>query len=253
MIKLFSCFKKNRQHPTLFTPKLDKQIPNFSLLHLLVVILMIWGCVRILTITLHTPMYGYSNNWDFIRVQSFHGCYPTNGIRGAYLDAPVSEYKLTGPIDHNYFYLTSEMLFTSLAINMSVLFNLLVGNPLTDFSLYSLGMLKSGFLIIIGIFLTLLFFRKNAGAGILSAAIFAILIADPMNTLYFNTLYYDSSVFIFNYLSMGLLLYILFFRERNRLLLGIVSLSLLMLGMSKVQYFLLPICMTAGFGILYWL
>ncbi|MCP4348950.1 MAG: hypothetical protein GY795_26010 [Desulfobacterales bacterium] len=223
-----------------------------SVLHLLVLFLLCYGAVRILFITAHSPMYGYSNNYDFIRLEAFHGLYPANGAKGQHLEAPISDYKLTGPINHHFFFLSSEMLFTSLALKTSLFINLVTGRPLTDFKMQTLGVIKSLFIIMSGCYLTYIFLRQSALAGLLSAAVFGFLVSDPMHTLYFNTLYYESSAFIFFYISLSLLIYRIFFNNWDNKITAMLSFSLFMLGMSKFQFFLLPFFLS-GSGILCWI
>ncbi len=226
-------------------------LPNLSFLNLFLIIILCYGAVRILTVTMHVPMYGYSNNFDFIRFHSLYGLYPDNGVTGQNLEAPVSNYKLTGPIDNDYIYFSSEMLFTSIAVKLSLLFNLLFGLPLTVFKIQVLGMVKSIFLISIGFALTFLFFRKSVPAGFLSAAVFSLFASDPMNTLFFNTLYSEPSAFMFSYLSLGLVFYIILFNHWSYRITLILCASLFMLGLSKFQLFLLPPCLVICFGFLY--
>ncbi|MCP4106806.1 MAG: hypothetical protein GY749_14925 [Desulfobacteraceae bacterium] len=226
-------------------------MPDLSFSKLFLIILLCYGAVRILTVTMHVPMYGYSDNFDFIRFHSFYGFYPDNGVKGQNLEAPISNYKLTGPINNNYIYFSSEMLFTSIAVKVSLFFNLIFGLPLTNFKIQVLGMVRSIFLIGSGFALTFLFFRKSVLGGFISAAIFSLFASDPVNTLFFNTLYSEPSAFIFSYLSMGLVLYIILFNQWNYRITLILSACLFMLGLSKFQLFLLPPCLAAGLGILH--
>ena len=192
-----------------------------------------YGAFRLLTLVTATPLIGYANNGDFGRILSCFGLEtysPHLAANRAYPEAPLAWFQANGTIDRDYCYLTSESGFVQLALLFS-------GMP---FSIQTLGLVRALCLIAAGVGLTLLYQRLAMRAALISAGLFALFVADPMNGLYLNTFFLEFSMFFFAYASLGLLFYMLLARVWDARLLFLFCLALFGLGLAKMQTALLP-------------
>lgn len=218
-----------------------------------VALLMLLGILRIFQVTLHTPMAGYANQTDMNRMHNCFGIWPDRqyvSIYAASWKAPVNNYKMDGPIDSEHCYQSSEKLFVQLGILAGNLKNYWLDRPEQQFELQTVGLVKAGMLCLAACWLTWLY-RKRPPAMLAHAAIFALVIADPYNTLWLNTLYTEFAALYFAYLSAVLAHYLLT-AEKPGLTVSLVFLaSLFMLGLAKMQHLLLP-SLLGGMVLLAW-
>lgn len=216
-------------------------------------LLMLLGILRIFQVALHTPMVGYANQFDMIRMHSCFGIWPDQpGINpiASYSKAPINSYKMGGLIDPEDCYQSSEKLFVQLGILAGNLKNYWLDRPAQQFELQTVGLMKAGILCLTACWLVWLY-RKRPPAMLAHAAIFALVIADPYNTLWLNTLYTEFAALYFAYLSAVLAHYLLT-AEKPGLAAKLVFLaSLFMLGLAKMQHLLLP-SLLGGMVLLAW-
>lgn len=207
-----------------------------------VALLMLLGVLRIFQVTLHTPMAGYANQTDMHRMHHCFGIWPDQQYVSIYATtwkAPVNTYKMDGPIDPEHCYQSSEKLFVQLGILAGNLKNYWLDRPAQQFELQTVGLVKTTILCLTACWLTWLY-RKRPPAMLAHAAIFALVIADPYNTLWLNTLYTEFAALYFAYLSAVLAHYLLT-AEKPGLAVRLVFLAgLFMLGLAKMQHLLLP-------------
>lgn len=223
---------------TAWRPSLTKTRP--SLATILMWLLLGYGIFRLLVLVTATPLMGYANSGDFGRILSCFGMEPAAPhlpALQAYADAPIALFQANGSVDRNYCYLSSEVGFVRLALTFSGAL----------FSIQTLGLVQALALCAAGIGVTLLFRRLSTRAALVSAGIFALLAADPINGLYLNTFFSEFAVFFCAYVSAALLLYMLLTRTWEPGLLLLFCLALFGLGISKVQMWLLPFALAAFF------
>lgn len=216
-------------------------------------LLVMLGILRVFQVALHTPMVGYANQFDMIRMHSCFGIWPDQpGINpiASYSKAPINSYKMGGLIDPEDCYQSSEKLFVQLGILAGELKNYWFDRPEQQFELQTVGLMKAGMLCLAACWLAWLY-RKRPPAMLAQAAIFALVIADPYNTLWLNTLYTEFAALYFAYLSAVLTHYLLT-AEKSVLTVRLVFLvSLFMLGLAKMQHLLLP-SLLGGMVLLAW-
>lgn len=216
-------------------------------------LLMLLGVLRVFQVALHTPMVGYANQADMGRMHNCFGIWPDRqdiNVFAGYAKAPINGYKMGGPMDSADCYQSSEKLFVQLGILAGKLKNYWFDRPEQQFELQTVGLVKAGILCLTACWLTWLY-RKRPPAALAHAAIFTLVIADPYNTLWLNTLYTEFAALYFAYLSATLTYYLLT-TEKPSLAARLVFLaSLLLLGLAKMQHLLLP-SLLGGMVLLAW-
>ena len=195
-------------------------------------------------------MLGYANNWDFIKISSTLGIWadePGVDPTAGHPTAPVSHYRTHSERISELRYLSSELILVYAAILVGDALNVLRGSPPHRFDLHMVGAVKTVLFFAAGALLTLLFFRRSHLLGVLSAIVFALVICDPLNTIYFNTLYFDDSAVLFGYLATGLALFLAGSVQPPTALLVALCFALLLTGLSKMQHAGLPLAIALGY------
>lgn len=200
----------------------------------------------------HSPLLGYANNYDFIKISSTVGLWvlePGVDPLAAHPDAPLSHYRFHGPKPERYRYLSSELLLIYPALVAADLLNVIRGAARGTIDLRMVGFIKMMLFLAAAIFLAVLFFRRSPWLGLSSAAIFALIVCDPFNTLYFNTLYFDDSALLFTWLAIGCAVLLLGENGGPRWLLPLYCLFLVLAGLSKMQHPGLPLAIVIAYAI----
>ncbi|MEO8739228.1 MAG: hypothetical protein ABI537_05945 [Casimicrobiaceae bacterium] len=205
---------------------------------LLTVALIIAGAWRLYAIVGATPMLGYANQFDMARISACVGLWPDLPAPArfeAHPQAPLSRYvRRDDASDECYF--SSELALVAPAVMATP-----VGKPV---DLRRAGIFKATMLFVVALIFTVLL-RDRPGWALLHAALFAIVICDPLNTLWLNTLYTEFAALFFLYTSVVLLV-LIGAREipadpPERWLVMVFALSLVGLGLSRQQHLLLPV------------
>ncbi len=211
-------------------------------------LLLLLGSVRLLSLVLHDPMIGVPNNGDFYRLEACLGWQSTapTDAAGVEIVSRASPLYRTGltPVKE-VCYLSSQLLFL-----LPATFAGQWSGGLVD--LRVLGLLMGLVWVVAGVGLTWLLHRAAPIAGLISAAVFSLLIADPMYGVYLNTLLSEPGTLLFGYLTVGLMAYsILTGRLSFSLLLGI-GLVLFYLALAKLQTMYLPLGLVVLFIFILW-
>jgi hypothetical protein len=185
-----------------------------------------------------TPVLGYANQFDMRRTSACIGLWPdvaaSERLR-AHPEAPIARYVL-GERRPDECYISTELAFVAGAVAIAWM----NGGAI---DLRVLGAIKAMALLFAALSLHALFSRRPAWA-LAHAALFALVIGDPSNILWLNTLYTEFSALFFLYVSIALLAAI---AAREALdapaqprLVALFAVSLVGLGFSRQQHFLLP-------------
>ena len=164
---------------------------------LLVFLLIAAGTWRLFAIVGSTPLLGYANQYDMGRTSACIGLWPDLPPPArfqAHPEAPLARY-VRGERHPEECYLSSELLFT--APVAAVL------SPGAAINLRRIGAVKAGLLIVLALALAALL-RGQPSWEIMHGAVFAIVICDPMNALWLNTLYTEFAALFFLYASIVL-------------------------------------------------
>ena len=167
----------------------------------LIVVLLLVGAVRTFTLVLWRPICGYGDNSDMIRVMAVFDLWPTDGGRGVvHWASPARRYAFGrfGPECSVY---SSQILLMAPAVAAMRVVNHFA--PATAFDVRCLGFSQALILTILACGYCLRFWRTgHRRAAWLNAVVFAVLLADPMNTLFFNGFFTETASLIFGYFAV---------------------------------------------------
>ncbi|HEY7904506.1 MAG TPA: hypothetical protein VIH36_13695 [Casimicrobiaceae bacterium] len=200
-------------------------------------LLIVLGAWRIAVIVGATPMLGYANQYDTGRTSACFGIWPDlpePARYEAHPRAPIAEY-VPGETRPAECYPSSELAFVAVALTVAA------RNGPIDLRL--VGAVKGAVLVLLAVALDAALKRRPAWA-LAHATVFALVLADPMITLWLNTLYTEFGALLGAYASIALLP-VLVAREAqsarpSRTALIGFALGLAVLGMSRQQHLLLP-------------
>ena len=213
---------------------------------LLASLLLIMGAVRIGWMAGHQPVLGYANQFDMGRTSACFGLWPdlpAPGRFGAHREAPIARY-VEGERRPDECYVSSELLFTGVAIaSWKVAAAAGVASP-AAMDLRYVGVVKAIALVLLALIFTLLL-RERPAWMLTHAAVFAVVLADPVVTLWLNTLYTEFAAVFFAYAAVICLVMIAGDYPGRRGWYLAFGAALLGLGLSRQQHALLPACLLA--------
>lgn len=209
-----------------------------------VALLLAFGLIRALTLWAHQPLYAYANSYDQVRYTACFDLYPDRPADVAPTrnspQAPFEHYRFVAT-DDPMCYWSSELLFQGATAGVYALAEAFGGGPLH--SVRVIGLLRLAAWIALAVALTIGFLRRGRpGAALIHAAIFAIVLADPGNTLYLNTFYAEWTALLAGYALFALLV---LWRQQVRSRWRFLALAALAfaLAASKIQHLLLPLAL----------
>lgn len=234
----------------------------------LILLFILYGIMKVFILVLHTPMYAYANNYDYIRVSHWYSLWPAldgKNVRNGHPSAPLPYYR-QGPdvlekgygtpglssLDHRAGFLSSDHIFIDIGLKFAFVNNILLNRDFRDVSLKAIGVIRGLFLVLIAVFLTYQFYLNSWINGFISALIFSFAVSDPSWLLTLNTLYVDFSVLFFGYLSLGMLILLCHRKKWPLSYVLVTATAMFFLSMVKMQYFLLPFFLSIVFSILSW-
>ncbi len=209
---------------------------------LLVLLLILAGLARALVLWAHDPLYAYANTYDQTRYTACFDVYPDRPA-----DVPPDQNSPLAPYEHFRFistgdpmcYWSSELVFGGLTAAAWHVVEAVGGGPVHSVRLA--GALKLLATFAFAAWLSMAFLRRGRhGAALANAAIVALLVADPGNTLYANTFYAEWTALTALYALFGL--YVLWHGEAgNRWRFLAIAAAALALASSKIQHIVLPL------------
>jgi len=147
-------------------------------------VLVLLGFLRAGVLVAHDPVMGYANQYDMIRTSACIGLYPdVNDPEARTPQAPIPRYKTGGPRTGSC-YLGTEVAFAAAVMGVSRL----AKNESGIIRLNWIGYAKLGVLALTAL-LVAFALHHHPGAALVHGAIFLVVIADPVSTLWFNSLY----------------------------------------------------------------
>ncbi len=160
-------------------------------------LLIVLGAWRIAVIVGATPMLGYANQYDTGRTSACFGIWPDlpePARYEAHPQAPIAEY-VPGETRPAECYPSSELAFVAAALAVAPR-----DGPI---DLRLVGAVKGAVLVLLALALDAALKRRPAWA-LAHAAVFALVLADPMITLWLNTLYTEFGALLGAYASIAL-------------------------------------------------
>lgn len=221
-----------------------KPAPRFALI--LLVALFALGLLRAIPLLSHTPLLAIANSFDQAR---YTGCFELFPDRPATIrpdenspNAPFEYYRFQrNPV--RLCYGSSELLSQAVAVSVYA-FEEARGVErhsvrwLGGFRLLVLSLLVAGFC-------RAWWRRGNWPAALANAAVFALVLTDPADTLYFSTFYAEATALLAAYALFNLILLQAHsaWSRRGAMLLALAA---LLLATSKIQHLVLPLCLAVG-------
>jgi hypothetical protein len=212
------------------------------------VALLLFAFVRMASLILAQPMAGYANQYDMHRSSACLGLWPEDvPIAQATPEAPRVIYRAAPALPAEC-YPSTQVGVAFLAMAADRMLDAMRGSDPKRMSLRTVGTI--GLLMwVLGAALVARMLWRQPALLVAHALASALLIADPFNTLYLNTLYTEFPALCAAYFAAAIVLSLwLDFDAPYRRLLGLAA-CLLLLGLSRVQHLVLPLVL-AVFAIL---
>ena len=200
-------------------------------------LLLALGAWRIVVVVGASPMLGYANQFDMGRTSACFGLWPDlpePARYEAHPQAPIARY-VRGEQRPAECYPAASWLFVATAVAIAP------RDHAVDLRI--VGAVKGAALILVAFGLDAALKRRPAWA-LANAAVFAIVLAEPMTTLWLNTLYTEFGALLGAYASIGLLP-VLVMRDPvsappPRWALAGFACGVAVLGLSRQQHLFLP-------------
>ena len=195
------------------------------------------GALRVYAVVGAVPVLGYANQFDMGRTSACVGLWPDVPAMErlhAHPEAPIATYVRDERHPQDCYW-SSELLFVApLAALMSV------GDTI---DLRVVGAVKGSVLVLIAVAFGVML-RMRPGSALAHAAVFALVVCDPVVTLWMNTLYTEFAALLFAYASVVLVVAIGARPVQSdppaRTQVVALALSLAGLGLSRQQHMWLP-------------
>ncbi len=213
---------------------------------LLAFVLIVVGALRVYAVVSAAPVLGYANQFDMGRTSACVGLWPDvvpAARLQAHPEAPIATYVRDERHPQDCYW-SSELLFVApVAALMSV------GDKI---DLRIIGAVKGSALVLIAFALGVML-RNRPGLALAHAVVFALVVCDPIVTLWMNTLYTEFSALLFAYASVVLVVAIGARPAQAdppaRTQVIALALSLAGLGLSRQQHMWLPALLILPLGI----
>ncbi len=207
------------------------------------------GAWRALAVVSATPLLGYANQFDMRRISACVGLWPDVPPAArleAHPEAPFTRY-VRGERRPDECYWSSELLFVApVAATMHV-------DQTIDLRL--IGAIKAAALIAVALSLGAVL-RCRPGPALIHGAVFAVVICDPIVTLWLNTLYTEFSAVLFAYVSVGALVAVATRPTSSQTVapaqMAALAVGLIGLGLSRQQHMFLPALLVLPVVVLLW-
>ena len=227
---------------------------NKSPLALLTLFLICIAAIRVFYMVVHDPMFGYANQFDMGRTAACIDLWPElpGGPRDiAYFDAPIEKHLII-KVPSQSCYPSMEVAFDTLVIALA--------NVLRYFSsddtrlemrldMRMIGTLKA-LLLMTTVCVIHLALRSRPRVACVHAAIVALVIVDPLDTLYLNTLYGEFFAVFGAYVAVAAIVALVIDDEQPTRRLLLFSIGVLCLAFSRMQHLLLPVFFIVVLGLL---
>jgi hypothetical protein len=195
------------------------------------------GAWRVLAVVSATPLLGYANQFDMRRISACVGLWPDVPPAArleAHPEAPFTRY-VRGERRPDECYWSSELLFVApVAATMHV-------DQTID--LRVIGAIKAGALILVALSIGAAL-RRRPGPALIHGVVFAVVVCDPVVTLWLDTLYTEFAAVLFAYVSVGALVAVATRESPSErispLQMAALAVGLIGLGLSRQQHMFLP-------------
>ncbi|MEP7083521.1 MAG: hypothetical protein ABI854_02200, partial [Betaproteobacteria bacterium] len=210
----------------------------------LAVVLLVAGTARIGWLVGHQPTLGYANQFDMGRTSACLGLWPDlpePARYEAHRAAPIPRY-IEGERRPAECYMSSELLFAGAAVaTWKIAVRLGIANG-SSMDLRFVGAAKAIALMGLAFLFTFLM-RDRSAPMLMHATVYAIILVDPVVTLWMNTLYTEFAALLFAYAAVVCIAMLTISAAQRNHWLWMLAIALLGLGLSRQQHALLPLCL----------
>ncbi|HUQ27784.1 MAG TPA: hypothetical protein VM051_04285 [Usitatibacter sp.] len=198
------------------------------------VLLILAGLARAGAVILQDPMVGYANQSDMHGTSACVGLFPAAdpASRAPTADAPISRYALGARTDGCY--LSAEVGISATAVALARA----TGVDATRFRLQWVGYVKLA-LLFGAAFLIAWLLRDHPAASAFHGLVVLLVLADPVVTLWMNTLYQEFALVWSLYLVMAAGCVLALYDRQSLLTWALLVMGLVVLAVARAEYALL--------------
>jgi hypothetical protein len=198
------------------------------------VILVLAGLARAALVVVQDPMVGYANQFDMHRTSACIGLFPADeaAAKAGTPEAPVSRYALGSRTDGCYQGAEVAIAATAVAIARAT------GADPAKLRLQRVGYVKLALLFATAFALAWLL-RDHPAASAMHGLVVLLVLADPVVTLWMNTLYTEFATLWSLYLVMGAACVLALYDRQSFFAWALLFVGLATLAMSREQFALL--------------
>jgi hypothetical protein len=223
-------------------------LKRFCTLRTFTTVLFWLGMVRIFYVAIHDPMMGFANQYDMGRTAACLDLwpdFPTGPADRAYPEAPIEKHRLVR-IASQGCYPSAEVVIDKIVLATDAPRRYLLGNSdLVD--LRVIGFFKALLLMSVAWIIRRALI-VSASADFLHAMVFFLVLADPIYTLYFNTLYGEFAATFGMYAAIASIVAFVILGRQSAELLCVFCVGTLSLAFSRMQHLVLPFLFIALFA-----
>jgi hypothetical protein len=243
--------QQNRQTDFSELPNITRDIclrmtakPRLALV--LIVLAFALGLLRAIPLLTHAPLLAIANSFDQAR---YTGCFELFPDRPAPIrpdenspNAPFEFYRFqANPV--RLCYGSSELLSQAAVV---AVYKAQQYQGIERHSVRWIGALRLIVLSLLAALFCRAWWKRGLWpAALANAAVFAAVLTDPSNTMYFNTFYAEATALIAAYALFNLIL-LHAQSPRSRGAMALLALAALALATSKIQHLVLPLCLAVG-------
>lgn len=201
------------------------------------VLLVLLGLARAAVVVLHDPMAGYANQGDMRGTSACVGLFPAgDNVPPATPEAPISRYKLDSRTDGCSMGAEVAIVATTLAIARAT------GADSSRIRLQWIGYVKLAMLFGVAFVIAWLL-RDHPAAAAMNGVVVLLVLADPVVTLWMNTLYADFATIWSLYVVIASACVLALYDRQSLLSWALLIIGLVVLAVSREQFALLPVAM----------
>lgn len=224
-------------------------ISRRHILNILPWLLISLAFLRMISFASHHPMIGYANQYDMARTSACIGLWPIQkSPYEAKADSPIRNY-ISGAVMSDVCYPSTDVFLADISKSLwSLAVSVNMANP-AEFDLRWVGATKIIVLLVAAMMIAFAL-RDRPGIGTIHSLALLLVFADPINTLFFNTLYTEFGAFIGSYLMLGAFLALGVKQIGSQAYLSIILImsGMLALLFSRTQHVWLPLVLFIIYG-----
>lgn len=218
-------------------------ITRYSFLTVVAFTLLALGLLRAALLVVHTPVLGYGDHGDMHRTADCIGLQPLERTnKPAEAPRPHSEYHTAGA-NWAGCYPGSAVLLAAPVTLLGAVASLASSDPEIVIPLKAYGIFNLTLLALLSLVVAFSL-RPHPVASVVHAALFFLIIADPVATLWLNTLHTEPAILLGTYGAVAMVAVIVL-TGGTRMHWWMLGIALVLLGLAREQFAYLPLALAA--------